>query len=142
MIGAHFHTRSVQAFHYRNVIDSPKWDVFEFDLPREPAIELAKKYIGTKYDTVGVLLYALGVNRMASDKGVWCSELVQECINASIRASKNTKMKVGPTLIMPNDQEDMVNEFGTLVTNGLTGGEEIQAEIVADYQVDRYGRLK
>jgi len=125
MIGAHFHIRKVEEFKYADVIDSPRWDVYEFDLPDGKAIAHAKEMIGSKYDTLGVLMYAAKLDFADSKEGVWCSELVQQCINIAIEEAKSTEMEKQPTLVMPNEQVDMLNAFGRLVTSGLKGKKKI-----------------
>ena len=140
-ISAHMQTNGVAIFTYPDLLNSEYWDVYELDIPySDRAITLAKHFIGTKYDYIGVVLWFIGLKTGDSKYKFWCSEFTAYIIRQHLFQMNETVQPIEDTRLMPNELIKILKDRYNAKL--VSDSNSLQATINSNKsKVDRWGRI-
>ncbi len=134
MIGAHYTGNGVNNFYYNNVYNSKYWDIVSIEVSDDNYKAFCEAMVGTPYDTLGVALSFIGINQIAREHKVWCSEFCALAYNSS------DKHILRDTLVMPNELFVTLMYLGGTIVKS-TAGSELDKRGDNKQEIDRYGRV-
>jgi hypothetical protein len=131
-IAAHYINNGVIECYYNNLSSDSRWVILEKEVSnyyKSSTFNLAKSFLGKKYDTKGVVCTALLKRPICTNKdSTWCSKLVARCMIDQIDKDIN---------IMPNDLYNTLLDNGWRVTH-----KTLQSKYnKSNKEIDRFGRI-